>query len=175
MSLMERLTPTMAHRADTDAGDSPLMFRMSEYMDSTGGVTGKYRTEVRLYNAGSALVKGQVYLVDYKGTPGTSPRAITPATNTPTREVVVAVEAVPANSWGWFCLGGWVDAMVEGTTAVAIGDYLKVTTGTSTTAFIKDSSTTYSVGTAAVAGAAQGSAGNTLTLVELIGGKSIIA
>jgi hypothetical protein len=176
MGLLERVTEILIHKRDADAGDTPGATRLVSYTDSSGVQSGKYRREVRLYNGtGGAIVAGTVLLVHYTGAPSTSPQVKVTATNTPTREVVVAPYAVPTATWGWFCCGGWVDALVEGTTAVAAADLLKIVQATGANSFIKDSSTVYSTGTIAVAGAAQAAGGEVITLVELLGGKAIIA
>jgi hypothetical protein len=174
MSLVERLSQTLFHQRDLDAGDTPLAFRLVSYTDSTGKQSGKFRTEARLYNPGGAIVAGTALLVNYTGDPSTSPQVVVTATNTPSREVVIAPYAVPATSWGWFCVGGWVDALVEGTTDVAKGDYLKIVQATSANGMIKDSSTVISTGTIAVAGAASTANSENITLVEFLGGKGII-
>lgn len=176
MSIADRIDSSIIPKRDSDANDTPLETRVVHYTDSSGVVSGKRRKEVKMYNGtGAPIVKGTVLLVHYTGLPATSPQVVVTATNTPTREVVVAVESVATAAWGWFCMGGWVDAYVNGTTDVAIGDLLKITQATSAIGFIKDSSTTYSTGTIAVAGAVSTLDSDNITLVEFLGGKSIIA
>lgn len=90
---------------------------------------GTLRHEVRLYNAtGGALTSGGFYMVDYGGTTPTAPnpRVVTPATTAIMREFVVALSALADVSYGWFAYAGYVDALVEGTTDVTAGDYLKL-------------------------------------------------
>ncbi len=175
MSLLERVSQTLIHRRDSDANDNPLDFRMVQYTDSSGNQSGKFNTQVKLYNPGSAIVKGTVLMVNYTGVPSTSPQVIVTATNTPTREIVVAPAAIATLTWDWFVIGGWCDALIEGTTDVAIGDYLKIVQATSANGFIKDSSTVYSTGTIAVAGVVQTSNAEVLGLVELLGGRAAVA
>lgn len=173
--MVARLLDETARPRNPDALDTPLAKRVVEYVDSNGGKTGKLGFQARVYNpGGGALVKGQPYMIAYTGSPATSPGVIAPATSTPARQVVVAAEAIPAASWGWVYYAGWCDALVNGTTDVAVGDYLKITSGTSTTSFIKDGAT-YSVNSLACAGAASTADSDNTTLIELLGEKGIVA
>jgi hypothetical protein len=173
--MIARFLDQTSRGRDTDANDTPLAKRVAHYIDSTGARTGKVGIEVRLYNAtGGALTKNAVYMLNYSGNPATSPQVIACATSTPTRFLVVAKEAVATASWGWFCVAGWTDALVDGTTDVAVGDFLKLTSGTSATAFIKDG-TTITTSSHAIAGAASTADSANTTLIELFGEKAIVA
>lgn len=172
MGLAARITQTLSRARDSDANDTPLAYEERHYLDSSGNRTGKVGHLVRLYNAtGGVLVLNAVYMVNYSGNPATSPQVIAAAASTPTRELVVAKEAVAIASWGWFCFSGWTDALVEGTTDVAIGDFLKFASATSTTAFIKDG-TTITASSHAIAGAAQTANSEVATLIELLGDRA---
>jgi hypothetical protein len=175
MGLIERSVLQTSIARDTDANDTPGATRVAHYLDSTGARTGKWAREMRLYNAtGGALTKNAVYMLNYTGVPSTSPQVIACATSTPTRQLVVAKEAVAIASWGWFAVAGWTDALVDGTTDVAISDFLKLTSGTSATAFIKDG-TTITTSSHAIAGAASTADSANTTLIELLGDRALVA
>jgi hypothetical protein len=175
MGLAARINQVLSKRRDSDANDTPLAYELRHYMASDGTQTGKVGQFVRLYNAtGAPTVAKAVYMTNYSGNPATSPQVIACATSTPTRELVVAAEVVATASWGWFCFAGWCDALVDGTTDVATGDFLKLTSGTSTTAFIKDG-TTITAASHAIAGAASTADSANSTLIELFGDRATVA
>jgi hypothetical protein len=151
----------------TLAEDSPGAIRYSEYQ---GAETREPQVQMRLFNdAGEAAVVGGVYLIVPTGVEEENPKVIDVAADTVVaHRVAVAIEAVADQAWGWFAVGGYVDALVEGTTDVAVGDFLKTTAATSATAFFKDA-TARSVKSFAVACTAQASATPTLTKVYLLG------
>lgn len=123
----------------TACDDSPGATKLGSYVTSAGVETKEPQALVRLINnSGGALVKNQVVLVEYTGLGTTNPGVITVAAKTPNYFAVVATEAVAASAFSWFVFQGYVDALVEGTTDVAVGDFLKLVAGTSSTGFIKD-------------------------------------
>ncbi len=131
--------------------------------------------EVRLYNGvGSALVTGRPYAVEATGAEATQWQVITPAALAVYQYVVVAMEDVPAASFGRFAVQGFVDAMVDGTTDVADLDYLDVTPGTSAVAFIKDHSTARSTASVARACEARTTDSAGLARIQLIGDPVLI-
>lgn len=154
---------------DTLSTDSPCTTRIVR--DAT---TGLPRREVRLYNAvGSALVAGRPYVVRYDGDEETNPNVITPVSGTlQVDRVVIAMEAVATTSWGWFCIEGYCNALVEGTTDVAKDDFLKIKVGTTAVGVIKDGTalTDRSVG---ISTAAQAADAVVSTLIFLIGERVI--
>jgi hypothetical protein len=130
---------------------------------------------VRLYNGtGSALTQYAVYMLNYDGDEETNPKVIACATSTPIRWLVVAQEATAAASWGWFACFGYTECLVEGTTDVAKDDFLKLTSGTSATAFIKDG-TTITAASFAIATEAQADNSAVATRVFLLGDKATVA
>lgn len=153
----------------TGCDDAPGATRLAYYTTSAGVETKEPQAQVRLINnSGGALVKNQVVLVEYTGLGTTNPGVITVAAKTPNYYAVVATEAVAASAFSWFVFQGYVDALVEGTTDVAAGDFLGLTAATSTTGFLKDSAskTTKSF---AIAHAAQTTNSNVAAKVFLIG------
>lgn len=147
--------------------------KLGSYTTSAGVETGELREEIYLYNAtAAAIVVGQCVLIEYTGLPGTNPQAIALAAKTAIYyHLAVALEAIADLGKGWFAITGPVDALVEGTTDVAIGDFLKVTAGTSSTGLIKDG-TTKTEDSYAIAHAAQAANSNVLTKVWLIGDEA---
>lgn len=173
--MIARISQALTRARDSDANDTSLAFREQHYIDSSGNRTGKVAMWTRLYNnTGGVLTLNAVYMLNYSGNPATSPQVIAAATSTPTRMLVIAKEAVAIASWGWFAYAGWTDALVDGTTDVAIGDFLKLTSGTSATAFIKDG-TTITAASHAIAGAASTLDSANTTLIELLGEKATVA
>ncbi len=175
MGILSRMTQSLSRARDSDSGDTSLAYREVHYIDSSGNRTGKVGHYARVYNAtGGVLTLNAVYMINYSGNPATSPQVIACATSTPTRELVIAKEAIAIASWGWVCFAGWTDALVDGTTDVAVGDFLKLTSGTSATAFIKDG-TTITAASHAIAGAASTADSANTTLIELLGDRATVA
>lgn len=147
--------------------------RIVEYADSNGVGTGEYREEVFLYNnTGGATVVGQCGLLEYTGLGTTNPQIVALAAKTAIYyHLVVAMEAVAAAGGVWCAVQGPADILVEGTTDVAVGDFLKAVAGTSTTALIKDG-TTKTEDSYAIAHAAQAANSAVLTKCYLIGEKA---
>ena len=137
-----------------------------------GDASGNYGKQIRLYKpSGAALTVSQVLRVSYVGTsPGVLPAIAAVASGTATFDrLVVAVNATVSGTFDWFWIEGFCPILVEGTTDVAAGDFLKSVAGTSTTALIKDSSTTRSANSFAVAMAAQTANSEVAVLCYLIG------
>lgn len=119
---------------------------------------GTFSEQVRLYNSGgSALTQFGVYALAYGGSTATAPnpRLAAPATSAVYQNYVVAAEAVPATSWGWFVYAGHCTIRVEGTVAVTAADFLKAVNAQ--TYLVKDATTRSAVSNA-VALAAQAAA-----------------
>lgn len=150
--------------------DTPEAIKFIPYVDSNGVADGTGGFAVRLYNGGSALTNKATYMVDFDGDEETNPKITACVATTVDVTVVVAASAVAASSWGWFFFKGYCDVLVEGTTDVAKDDYLKLLTGTTATALLKDgtSRTTDSI---AIACAAQASNSEVSTKVYLFGDK----
>jgi hypothetical protein len=140
------------------------------------------RLEVLLYNnTGGTLTVDRPYLVRFDGDEEVNPQVIVPvqsavtsylASGAMTPEIVViAQEATVNQAWGWMCLEGYCNIMVEGTVAVAKDDHLKLSAATATS-LIKDTDFANGVYNVAVACAAKSGAGSTSTLCYLIGKRS---
>jgi hypothetical protein len=134
---------------------------------------GTGRWEIYLYNGtGGTLTQYGVYLVSDDGT-ANSPlvKSITSAASGTFREVAVAINATNSGSGDWFyALGVIPNALVNGTTPVAIGDPLKISVATSAVAFIKDSpgsGAEWSDNTFGTAMAAQAAASNVAIKIRL--------
>lgn len=160
------------------SGDAPLQM---EWRTNKTNAAGTESTEqmrylaVRLYNGtGSAQVTGRPYVVQATGAEATQWQTITPAALAVYQHVVIALEDVPAASFGWYAIQGFVDAMVDGTTDVADLDYLDVTPGTSAVALIFDHGTVRS--TASVARACEARTANSADLirVQLLGDRVLV-
>jgi len=147
--------------------------------DETGkGVVGARRgsgqnVDVYCYSDG-ARAKGEFQVLDYNtGEEATSPAMIDPSALAVYQEVGVVLEALTEAGYGWVRVAGICDALVDGTTDVAKGDYLE---SLATISVVKDHSTVRSVNSVAVALEAQTEAGSgTLASVEVLPGVSIIA
>lgn len=115
---------------------------------------GTYRDVIALINdTGAATVAGQVCTVGYGASAASGLLAKTVAAVSVDVKLAVAESAISFGNVGWFCIHGWVDALVEGTTDVTAGDFLKLVAGTTTIAFIKDgTSRTSDSGAVAMAG-----------------------
>lgn len=164
------------------AGASPANSRLVEYVDpATGLTTGDTRIEAYLFNnAGIPTVRGDVYQVTFSGVVAKNPQVIVCATATPTKNLAVAVAVVADQAWGWFAISGYVDASLEATTDIVAGDFLKLTSGTSALAFIKDGAaeTTSSHATAVAALTTDGVNRPSATVpnkIYLLGGKALVA
>ena len=135
--------PHGVHPRDTIANDYPGATRMNTYVSSLAANLGTETRQpqwlIKLFNdLGSAAVVGRPYVISFDGADlDQIPKAITPATIAADQYVVVAVEAVADQAWGWYCCAGWVDALVDGgTNDVTAGDYLKV--ANAGTSFVDD-------------------------------------
>lgn len=147
--------------------------------DETGkGVIGSRRNvgkniDVYCYSVG-AKAKGEFQVLDFNtGEEATSPAIIDPAALAVYQEVGVCLEAFDALGYGWVRVSGIVEALVDGTTDVAKGDYLESLGAISA---VKDHATVRSVNSVAVALEAQTVAGSaTLASVEVLPGECIVA
>lgn len=145
----------------------------------TEGYEGLWQKQIRVFNdTGGALVVGDCYHLTASGLPEENPKVLdfTDAGNDNYRMLVVAVEAIADQSYGWVAFAGYVDAHVEGTTDVAVGDYLFLDTnsGGGVTALITSGGTVETNSTVAIACEAQGTAGvATKAMVFLLGAPKI--
>ena len=132
--------------------ESPGARLFNTYITSAGVQTGEGQEWVRLFNdSGAAAVKGQPYLLMHDGDEEENLKAITVASTAAgvPALIVVAMEAVADQAWGWYCWRGTLDAMVDGdATDVAVDDYLQV--ANAGTAFT-DNTTTRTAQSAAIA------------------------
>jgi hypothetical protein len=98
-----------------------------------------------LYNdTGSAATLGRPYRILYTGA-GEKPLKIQALSASPVdtpEEICVAIEAVANNSWGYYAVEGWVEALVEGTTDCTAGDYLSADTNIVAGGAFKEDTTT---------------------------------
>ena len=158
---------------DSLSNDSPLQAEWRTYDGDPS--LGLQCLAVRLYNGtGAATVKGRVYRVAFDGDEETNPSALAVVTLASVyQHVVVALEAVPTASWGWFAIQGYVDAFVEGTTDVAKDDFLTCNDATDDDAFIDDT-TARTVNSMAIACAAQADNSAVLTRCFVFGDRAII-
>ena len=136
----------------TLANETPLASLFNTYITSAGVQTGEPQEWVRLFNdTGAAAVVGRPYIIIHDGDEEENPKAATPASTAAGANtyVVVAMEAVADQDWGWYCWRGYVDAMVDGdSTDVTKDDYLLV--ANAATAFT-DNTTTRTAQSAAIA------------------------
>ena len=126
-----------------------------------------------VYNGtGSAMAAGDVAVLTFGYAKGSYLQATTPATSSVYQYIVVALEAIASTAIGRVQVFGECEAFVEGTSAVAAGDFLEVTNAKNE--FYKDGSSR-SVNSPAIAVDAQATAGNVLSTVFLLGDRVIIA
>lgn len=112
---------------------------------SADGFRGPQKIKFYNNNTGGTTTVGQTYLVKTVGVANFSPQIVTASsaisglasTDSVQIRVAVALEAVAASGWVKCAIEGYVDALVDGTTDVAIGDFLKFAPATKTTP-IKD-------------------------------------
>lgn len=168
--MFSKAEAAVAWPLNTVALDNPAAVKEVEYNSS--GETG---WAIRLFKpTGAALVKGAVVKIAYSGQASGDPQVATVTSGAAAFDrVVVAAEAVSSGTFGWFFFAGVCDAMVDGTTDVTLGDYLKMVAGTDNDAFIKDG-TALTINSCAVAMAAQASDANVLTKVRLLGERVTI-
>jgi hypothetical protein len=113
----------------TLANDTPGQTRFVSYVSQAGVETNEPQRQIRLFNdLGAAAVVGRPYVITFDGNEEQQPKASTPATAAADQYVVVAVTAVPDQTWGWYACAGYVNAQVDGdATDVSVGDFLTVT------------------------------------------------
>jgi hypothetical protein len=147
---------------------------------ATEGYDGTWRKEIKVFNdTGGALVVGDCYhLTVAGGLEAETPKVIawTDAGNDNFRDLVVATEAIADQAYGWVCFAGTVDAHVEGTTDVAVGDFLMLDTNSAAgvTALITSGGAVETNSTVAVAQEAQATAGVATKAQVFLLGKSKI-
>ncbi len=155
----------------TVALDSPGQIRYGSYVNSSGVETNEAFRMVRLFNdTGGATIKNAVYMVGFDGDLTQNPKIETCAAVTVDRQLVVATEAYADQTWGWYVFAGVYDVMVEGTTDVAVGDYLKLVAATDADALIKDG-TSRTADSVAIACAAQAANSAVATKCFLFGDR----
>jgi hypothetical protein len=120
----------------------------------------------------ASTAEGEVYVLSVSGTEAQSPSAVAVATSAFPVRTCVATEAQTAAGYQWVVIEGECDALVDGTTDVAEGDFLEVLNGAD--GFIKDGTSRTTV-SAAIAREAQTTNADTLTKVTLIGEQHTIA
>lgn len=126
---------------------------------------------VSAYNeTGSASAKGEVATIAYSNDYGTE--VIAAATTTFPVRTAVGVKAYAQHELGWWQIAGEAEALVEGTTDVAAGDFLEVLN--TETAFKKDGASRTTV-SGAVAIDAQATNSAVLSTVRLIPEQHTIA
>ncbi len=123
----------------------------------------------------ASIAAGDVLAVDYDNADGSrSPRVSPCAALAVYQYVCVAQSALTVAGWYWFQIKGDCQAKVEGTAAVAVGDYLDVKIAISALAFELDHAADRSTGSFAIAREAIAVAGPTVVDVYLIGDRGII-
>lgn len=161
--------PGYAQPRSSGAADAPLAIRYIS--DASGNIGFQQRL---FYPTGSALSVGQTMKVAYTGAVTGCPNVITPVSGTvAVDQIVVAVNATVSGTWDWFWTYGFCNALVNGTTDVAINDYLLMKIGTSANGFTKDGSA-ITASTLAVAKAASTADSDNLTLIFLMGWRAIL-
>ena len=176
MPVIETGWPSGLMGRGVTSNDTPGQRKVVSYVTSAGVDTNEPQFWVRVYNGtGGTLTKYACYMINWTGVASTgNPQIIACTTSTPTREIVVATEAALTTAWTWVIHAGVCDALVDGTTDVAVSDFLKLTSGTSATAFIKDG-TSYTTSSHAIAMAASTLDSANQTKIYLIGGNHLVA
>jgi hypothetical protein len=155
--------------------------------DGTGDATGEGQVRVRfdangraskeiyLRNlSGAAGIIGQPYLYQQRGVAGSGQVVIdVAAVATVNREIVFATDTTPVNTFGWYAFWGVATVLVDGTTDVAAGDWLKLAVGTHATLML-DSTSARSNSSLAVARAASTANSANLTEVFLLGDRAVV-
>lgn len=153
------------------------MAELRKSVTELGGVAGAIREEgnrrwIYAYCATAETI-GKVRVITYTGVQTTTPTAATPATNTTVyQQVGVASVTTTAAGWLWYQIKGDAEALVEGTTDVAVGDFLEVLT--TETSFKKDG-TSRTTNSPCIAQEAQAANSSVLTNVYLFGDLVFIA
>ena len=152
------------------AGDTPSVVQFVELNSS-----GECGWQIRLYYpSGSALSIGSVVKIAYTGQSSGDPQCIACVSGSAAYDrVVVAVNATASGNWDWFWIEGICNALVEGTTDVAVGDYLLVDISTAAGSFSKDGAA-LTANSAAIAMAAQAANSSVLAKVRLLGERVTI-
>ena len=118
-------------------------------------------------------VEGEVLVKSFDGDSANNPKAVAPTTSTVPRQTVVATKDQGSEAGFQFCVTkGYCKALVNGTTNVAISDFLEVINGADNA--IKDD-TSQTVNSFAIANEAQTASSDTLTEVYVLGEKSQVA
>lgn len=106
---------------------APGHTRTRTWYDDAGNL--RTQTVMWLFNdLGAAATVAKPYMVRFQGTAGQSPAVVALAASpTDTPELCcVAITAVADQTWGYFAVEGWCEALVEGTTDCTRGDYLSL-------------------------------------------------
>lgn len=129
-------TVSNPHRNRLTAISRTKPLHLETRVDASGNT---FRT-IRAYNnTGGALTAGRPYILTPTGVVSINPTVAVVATSgtTLTNYVVFATAATANASWDDFVFDGYYSILVNGTTDVAVSDYLKLAVAT-TTALIKD-------------------------------------
>ncbi len=86
------------------------------------------RTYIAAYAHG-ILPKGQPYMLTYSYVSGQEVKTAAPATGAWPIEVVVPIQIEFIGKIAWFQIGGEAEVLMDGTSNIAAGDFLSVTTG----------------------------------------------
>lgn len=149
--------------------------RTKETLDGTGLLGARKRVgkqEFVYVYIPAAKAKGELQVITYDGDEEYSPKLADAATLAVYQEIGVVLEEHLSAGYGWVQVKGVCEALVDGTTDVAKDDFLEVLNGA--VSAVKDA-TTRSVNSVAIAREAQTADEGTLTEIELLGGRAIIA
>jgi hypothetical protein len=149
--------------------------RPKETLDGTGLLGARKRIGKNEYvycYIPAAKAKGEFQVISHDGDEEYSPKVGDAATLAVYQEVGVILETHTVAGYAWVQVAGVCEALVDGTTDVAKDDYLEVLNGAVNA--VKDG-TARSVNSVAIAREAQATDEGTLTDVELLGGRVIVA
>ena len=122
---------------------APGHVRSQTFLDDLGVV--RSRNVKWLFNdLGAAAEIGRPYMVRFNANSGQNPSiaaALVAPTDTP-ELVCVALKATADQTWDYFCVEGYTEALVEGGTDVTKGDYLSVDDDIVTGGAFKEDTTT---------------------------------
>lgn len=185
------LSPTVVPVPIPNATNATDLGRKRSVRNVGGTLDGTYMQQVCLYVPSALqanLIIGQPYYMGFGSTIGQYYTAVAPAgsaTSGITRLPVVLVESVlvrgtipVTGGYAWFAFAGHCQALVDGTTSVAVDDTLRLNSAVVSGAFIKDptayTSQTSKTGVAKSLGV-QAAASAVLTDILLFGEPGIIA
>lgn len=120
--------PLMVPPWDSEAWTAhPGHTRSRTWIDDAGYT--RVQTLMWIFNdLGSAATLGKPYMVRFQGTAGQNPAIVAAAASpSDTPELVcVPITAIADQTYGYACVEGFVEALVEGGTDCTRGDYLSV-------------------------------------------------